>query len=378
MTNPAPELTAARPLPLKPFQYVLLPTNDPQGKPVLAVVAKRTYRIRPGDECVPAEEQLPLFPADKFFEGGDPLTASCEYETDFYPFKARCDFVLNGHARASGGRAVRAMGVGVGVGRRSKIIQVFGDRFCRYNPAGAPSWTEPAPFVEMPLRYEKAYGGVDTRSREDSGPLVYARNPIGKGYVVLNKADAVHGLALPNLEDPAALLTPETLLTGEVTKWQAQPMPQSFGWYGKAWFPRCLYAGVMPEHLSLYEQTREVSMGYVPPEQLEDFKRMKMPLMDFRFFNGAPLDMQFDALSGGEPVRIAGMSQDNIEFPLPAKAPLIAIEIGQGPQTPSPVLHTVFVDVDALRLYLVWRAWIPYPGPERMHELPTLDITVTE
>lgn len=119
-------------------------------------------------------------------------------------------------------------------------------------------------------------------------------------------------------------------------------------------------------------------MGYVPPEQLEDFKRLKMPMMDFRFFNGAPLDMQFDALSGGEPVRIFGMSPDRIEFPLPNRAPVIAIDIGQGPQTPPPLLHTVCIDIEPLQLYMVWRAAIPYPGPERMHELATLDITVTE
>jgi hypothetical protein len=361
------------------FQHVLLPTNDPQGQPVLAVIAKRTYQIRSGDVCIPAGTQLPLFSSDKFFDGGDPLITSCEYETDFYPYKPRCDVVVNGFARTPDKRPVRSMRVEAYVGRQGKAIQVFGDRHCRYAPGASPLWTDPEPFTEIPLRYERAYGGVDVRSREDTGALIYPRNPIGKGYAVLNTAAAVDGLPLPNLEDPRNLLTRETLVTGDLSRWQNQPLSQSFGWHGKSWFPRCMYAGVMPEHLSLYEQTREVSEGYVAPDQLEAFKRLKMPMMDFRFFNGAPVEMQMEALAGGEPVLIKGMRHTgDLSFPLPEKAPVIAIDIGAGFQTPTPVLQTVLIDTERQKLYMAWSGAISYPGPERMHELPTLEVQVAE
>lgn len=363
----------------RPFQHVLLPANDQHGSPVLVVIAKRTYDIRPGDVCLPALQQLPLFPADRFFNNSDPVTASCEHESDFCPYKPKCDVVLHGTARAPQAVPLRSLLVEVSVGPHQKTIQVFGNRHCQYNEGNPPAWTDPELFVEMPLRYENAYGGVDVYSREDTGALIYPRNPLGKGYAIANTRKVVDGLALPNLEDPANLLTPATLITGDFTGWQKQPLPQSFGWYGKAWFPRCMHAGVMPEHLSLYEQTREVSEGYVAPGQLEAFKRLKLPLMNFQFFNGAHSGMQLQELSGGEPVKLVNMSDSGlIEFPLPDRPPDISIDIGGGPQTPAPIMQTVSMDVDQRRLYVVWRASISYPGPERMHELPALDIEVTE
>jgi hypothetical protein len=364
-----------------PSSYVhqLLPAHDPEGKPILAVIAKRTYRLEQGRECAPAPEQPPLHPADRPYAGGDPLTSSCEFESDLVPYKPFIDFVVNANAHAPGGRPVREMTVAVEVGARRKTVDVIGNRTCRHRSSGAPEWTDPEPFTQMPLRYENAYGGVDVRSREDGGGLVYPRNPLGKGYVVEDHPQAINGLQLPNLEDPNQRLMPESLSVHEPSAWSGQPMPAGFGWYGKAWFPRALHVGVLPEYVAIRDEFHEVSLGYLAPGSVEAFKSLKMPLLNPRFFNGAALDLQLESLAPGERVRLSGMDPGgDVEFLLPTRGPRVRIDIGEGPQEPEPRLHTVCISKEVGSLYLVWRAAIAYPGPERMHELPKLEISVEE
>ena len=40
-------------------------------------------------------------------------------------------------------------------------IAVVGDRVARHVEGGTPTFTDPAPFTTMELRYERAYGGID-------------------------------------------------------------------------------------------------------------------------------------------------------------------------------------------------------------------------
>lgn len=343
------------------------------GSPILTVIAKKTYNLIPNQTCTPSDTQLPLLAADAFFENGDPVTASCEFESDFIPYKPFVDIVLNGKAHAPGGKAVPSLTIS----EYTKSIVVFGNRRCRHRPSLDPVWSDPEPFIEMDLRYERAYGGVDIHSREDNGALIYPRNPLGRGYVASNRKEAIDGLHMPNLEEPGNLLTPSSLIVEKPEDWQHKPLPQSFGWYGKSWFPRCTYAGVMPEHASIYQELREASLGYVPSDLIENFKKLKLPMMNFRFFNGAPVDMQLEGIAGDESITLTGMdSQGDFSFELPEDTPCIAIDIGNGFQTPPVHVQTVCILKEQFRLYMVWRASLPYPGPERMHELPTLAVHV--
>lgn len=100
------------------------------------------------------------------------------------------------------------MHVGIAVGARRKVLAIFGDRRAVHRGDGIePTFTEPAAFLTMPVRYDRAYGGRDEMTRRC--PLRYARNPMGRGFVLRASREAMDGRALPNIEDPADLLTPQ-------------------------------------------------------------------------------------------------------------------------------------------------------------------------
>ena len=167
------------------------------------------------------------------------------FEADFVPYKLATDVVLNGTAFAPGGRPAREFITSLEVSRAKKSVRVVGDRLCRYRSGGDPVFGDPQPFTEMPLRYERAYGGVDVES-DHRAQFPYPRNPLGKGFAIDNVKGAIEGLELPNLEDPADPLTPARVVCGHIQNWPKQPMPTGFGWYSKFWHPRAGWAGILP------------------------------------------------------------------------------------------------------------------------------------
>ena len=140
---------------------------------------------------------------------------------------------------------------------------MVGDRLCHYQSRERPTFTDPKPFKAMELLYERAYGGVDVRS-DPKVPCIYARNHLGRGFVVKNLEKAVESLPLPNLEDPADRLTPDRLCVGKFWEWERQPMPAAFGWFSKYWRPRALYAGVMPADRLVEQELRAMYAQAVP------------------------------------------------------------------------------------------------------------------
>ncbi len=358
------------------YWYEMLPGQNPEGQHIFSVLVKRTYDIRRGEKCKPSEDQMRLLPADKFFDNGDPVTASCEAESDFIPYKVATDVVVIGKAYSAGGKNVQALEATLKVGEYQKTIWVIGDRRCQYRAFGGHVFSDPEPFASMELRYERAYGGVDIHSQEGN-PLIYPRNPIGRGFVIKNIKEAIDGLLLPNLEEPGNRITADRLVVGKMENWHKQPLPQGFGWFSKNWYPRCTFAGVMPADMPLYETMREATLGYVPKDQVEGFKKMKLPLMDFKFFNGASPGLIVPYLKGDEISKLTNMDPDGeFEFQLPGDSPAISVDIGDGPQKPEVILHTVAILKEENKLYLVWRGAVKYPGPEYMQKLTKLEIKV--
>src|SRR5947209_7084826 len=108
--------------------------------------------------------------------------------------------------------------------------------------------------ADEPLRkideyWDKGDPETATVKFEADMPLFYPRNPMGKGLAVKNMREMVHGLALPNLEDPEDLLTPERLILEQPEGWRLQPMPQGLGWYPRTCYPRSFFAGSIPPFL---------------------------------------------------------------------------------------------------------------------------------
>ncbi|HEX7241522.1 MAG TPA: DUF2169 domain-containing protein, partial [Longimicrobiaceae bacterium] len=265
-------------------------------------------------------------------------------------------------AHAPGGVPTQQMLVGVRVGAAQKLLVVTGDRHCRHRDGAAPLFTEPEPFVEMEIRYERAYGGRDEKSIPDL-PFIYPRNFMGTGVVLRNVREAVEGLALPNVEDPQDLLTPERLLIHEPGRWHLQPLPQGFGWRERAWYPRSALLGSYPPFLDPGTVTTEERMGMLPRDHVALAKQSRLRPLEAHFGNGASFGLVFPDLKGDEPVSLGGLTPDGLlKFSLPGETPVVVLDIGLGEQQPAPRLHTVSIRPDDGELDLVWRASTVYEG----------------
>ena len=354
-------------------KHALLPGQNPDGKYMLTVLLKRTYRIVPFSLCERTEDR-PLLGGDKHY--ADPMNSTVRFESDFIPFKLATDVVLNGTAYAPGGRAVREFTATLEVGTGKKQVRVIGDRVCKHRPGGDPVFGDPRPFTQMPLRYERAYGGVDVDS-EPRAQFAYPRNHLGKGFVIENVKGAIDGLELPNLEDPADPLTPARLCCGRVADWAKQPVPTGFGWYSKFWQPRAGWAGILPGDRAAEQMMRNAYAAFVPQPMREAYLANPLPTVEFRFFNGASPGLSVPYLRGDEAVQLTNLTPDgSLVFILPGDRPAIALDIGAGRKEGIVVLQTVMIRLDEGGVDLVWRAAFDYPGPDWLSEMKKAEITI--
>jgi uncharacterized protein YjbI with pentapeptide repeats len=99
------------------------------------------------------------------------------------------ELLVSGSAFARAGTSTTATAVRVAMGAIDKTAYVVGDRTWRGGVA-----SDPEPFTEMPLAWDRAFGGPG-----------HATNPIGRGFApVATDAGPVH--PLPNVEDPKRLV----------------------------------------------------------------------------------------------------------------------------------------------------------------------------
>ena len=355
-------------------QYTVLPGQTPQGQYILSVLIKRTYNVTAEGECQRAEKDRKLLPADKHYD--DPMNTTVEFESDFAPYKLGVDVVCNARVYAPQGSTAQQLTAALTIGNHRREISVFGDRVCRYNSMGKPTFTDPAPFQSMSLRYERAYGGIDIYS-DIQVPSPYPRNHLGRGFVVKNTKKSVHNLPLPNLEDPQALLTPENLFAEAPLEWEKCPWPRCFGWYSKYWQPRAGYAGVLPADRLAAAELRAAYSQVVPPEQREDYQKTKLPDMDFRYFCGASPGLSFEFLPEPREVRLENLTPEGEwSFALPDDQPQVGLDVGTGGKEPEVVLHTVQIRAEDRQVDYVWRAAAPYPGPDWLPEMKKMEVSI--
>lgn len=314
-----------------PFSTMLAPSLDKYGHNYMVVIIKSIFDIhQQGAALVMVEEQEPPQQSDIYF--GEAGKSSVKYEADIAPIKTAPDIVLNGCAYAPAGRQVTMLDASLQIGRHKKIIRVIGDRVWQKNNL---QWqpTQPKKFERMLMIYENAYGGS---VQIQGSPPVFeycAQNPIGKGFVGAKGQGIQDGLALPNIEDPTHL----------IQYWDDRPTPVGFGFLGRSWQPRITYAGK-------YDQ---------------QWQQERMPLLpmnfDDRYYNGAHPDLILPSpLSGGEEVVATNLSESGLlKFSLP-KFRLKASALIKGKLAVSePVMDTVVIEPDRLRVGVTWRAIFP-------------------
>jgi hypothetical protein len=354
----------------------ILNGKDDQNRPIFAVLAKRTYDLRHGQKCVRSERQSPLIKVDEYYDDGDPEWATVKYESDFSPFKLATDVVVVGKAVAPGGKAVPQLNASVEVAAQRKTLRVSGDRRCLYRANAAPVFSEPIPFTEMPIQYERAYGGTDAKSIPGA-PFFYPRNHLGVGVALKNSKDSIECLPLPNIEDPDDLLSPERVVLGEPERWPAQPLPDGLGWFQRTWYPRCSFVGAMPSYLAVDTVLREEKLGLVPKGQVALSWQFKLPSFDVHFNNGASRGLAFPYLAGDEQFKLTNLTPDSLlAFQLPGEAPQMMLDIGFGENELKPVLHTVCIRLDAMQVDLVWRGAHEYPGLDWLPEMKKLNAQI--
>ncbi|KIG18999.1 putative exported protein [Enhygromyxa salina] len=299
-----------------PLTVDLSVASDKDGREHCVVVAKASFLA--GVEPGLAPEQAPLVYADQL--AGQPGSPSTDWETDFAPFKPLTDVIVRGKAIAPGRVPVAKLPVRLEVEGRSKDAWVFGER--RWvSVVGFTRMSDPVPFVEMPLSWERASGGP--------------YNPVG----------VAAGEAVPNIEDPRQAIG----APGD------RPPPRGFAWVGRGWQPRVAFAGT-------YDQRWRTEVCPLLPH---DF--------DQRYFQAAPADQQFPHFRGGEHIRCVHMAAEPIvEWRVPTLPLPIRFDFLGGPILRMGVIDTVVLEPHIGRMHVCWRCSVPLP--RRHFELREINV----
>jgi len=309
-----------------PFEAALALNTDLDGAEKVTVAIKGTFKVTPRHSNVRlADEQLPVLYADEYY--GEPGKSSIKYPADLVLEKLNTDIGLIGIAHSPAGKPVKRLLVSLKVGTLKKTIMVTGDRQWQKS-AFLPGFymTDPRPFKEMPLIYERAFGGVDQTHKNEKKHGWDKKNPIGTGFR-LNK-NTVENHRLPNLEDPDHL----------ISHWKDKPPVACYGFIDGSWEQRLQFAGTYND------------------EWLENqFPLLPMDF-DVRFFNAAPPhSIAKGFLKGGEPVQMVNLSQKGIlEFNLPKLEISLMFRLGETRNYQKADLWTVVFEPDDDRFYMVW------------------------
>jgi hypothetical protein len=308
-----------------PFAGSLTIMPDADGVDTLIAVVKGTFTL--GAEPGLAPEQVPVKPAAEYW--GDPATSSMKSAPELLLPKPGTDVLVVGSAHAPLGRPVQELLVAVQVGALQQVARVTGDRVWRRS-GGGYGMTPAAPWVSMPLTWERSYGGrEETRGSQWHEE---ARNPVGVGFRTPDGVQPVEGAPVPNVEHPSL----------PMTSWDSRSEPIGFGPVSPGWMPRRQYAGTYDE------QWQRERAPYLP----RDF--------DARFLHVAPDALISPTpLVGGEAVGLHGLSPSGpLGFYLPRVPLEIVVVIDQTQHTPSVQLDTVTIEPDAGRFTMLWRAWL--------------------
>ena len=282
-------------------------------KTVASFIIKGTFKIRSGQVVLPVTEDPGAVVGDIYYDEDD--SRSLFYPSDFIPYKSRADLVVNATADTPNGMPKNHMTVGFMVGGYSKQLMVFGDRYWKEGVLGKYPG-EAKPFTKMPITYESAFGGTE-----------YQDNPLGKGLGTIEA---------PNIE----------LLNYRLSSYVDNYPPAGFGALPQNWGQRMSSLGSYGKN---YEKERW-------PCFPKDFNS--------RFFNSAPKDQQVKGyLRGDEPLVFQNLHPEYPEYrtALPSLKARCFIEKVSMDDQPGEFyevkmnLDTLWVDMDAEKLVLVWR-----------------------
>lgn len=298
--------------------------RDRDGTEIWLVAVKASFTLQPDGALHVADQQPEALRGP--LPRGDAATTSLIADADLVRTKLATDVIVDACAHAPGGKPVTELDVGLAVGGRAKVLKVIGDRVWHGRGIG-----KPAPFTEMPIVWERAFGGADPKAKQ---PAWDERNPVGRGYSV--DGDHADGRPLPNIEDPDAL----------IHGWKDRPVPAGFGALSSHWAARWRFVGTYDER---WQRERQ-------PLLPDDF--------DDRHFQCAPEDQQHEGfLRGGEAVVLLNLTPGGgqVRFALPRV--FLGMETffndGHRERHLPPKLHTVLLTPGERRVSLVFHSALP-------------------
>lgn len=309
------------------FAFEPLLLADEEGRPLLVPILKATLRWDEHGLLQQSPEQIPVNLGGEFSTKSDP--SSYKYEPEVAFFKPATDVVMVGSAWATTPKTTELI-AGMVVGPIKKVVRVVGDRYWTKRAIHGEKITDPEPFEQIPLCYERAFGGWDRSHPDPSKHTFDQRNPVGTGYRAKNGV-FVEGLRLPNLEDPRH----------PIVKPDDRPALAGFGFISPDWQPRVSLAGTFD---AAWAKQRK-------PLLPEDFDR--------RFLNAAPQDQIAPGyLRGDEPVQLVNVSpKGRLSFRLPGlEPPRFRIRMQTRSEELAGVLDTVVLNTDESLLLMIWRA----------------------
>lgn len=297
-------------LSLGPFTASILPWEPRLGEKSLTVCVKATFSLVPGQ--AEALDLIKEGPWEDLYWDSNP-NASLFAPSDDVPVKPRADILLVGSAFAPGRSPVESLIVRLRVDDFSKTLRVTGDRVWVQAQDG-PRPSQPKPFLEMPLRYERA--------------AMRGENKIGTQPP---HGGIAAGQLLPNIdfaEAPNPYQTP------------------GFGPLPPAW--RAARSHLTEEAFRWAHRPR-------------DARSPAPPGIDFGFFNAAPRDQQVDVLRPDATIRLEGLSPRaaSLETRLPGLRPRVFCAEGSGAFTEVPMrCDTLWIHTNREIAVLAWRGLV--------------------
>ncbi len=324
-----------------PFSAESTWTRDERGAEFWLVALRACFDIGPDGRQTVAAEQTAVQRAAVFT--GDPATSGLVEDNDFVLHKDGTDVLVRGRAYARERTPATHCSVRLAVQSIDKTLNVAGDRQLSHGALGL-SIARPQPFLDMPLTWERTYGGWDRRGGKDEWE---PRNPAGTGFA--SDPAHLHEAVAPNVEYPDAPY-----------RGPKSGRPAAFGPVAQHWQPRVGYAGTYDQR---WRDTRD-------PLVPADFDR--------RYFRCAPDDQQTQSpLVGYEEVKLWGFTPDGfLGFVVPRiKIDVITTFRRYGDVRQEPSIHTLWLMPDRRRFELVYLSALEVP-PGREEKLAGTTIRI--